>query len=134
MLLGIIMRLYTIYPTSRYVDLWTLLVLFLCLVVNIYNIQTPVSRMKYHPSAVCAHKFVFNFNLYAFRGTNALQPNSHMVHNKHLTRARTTKWALERQEIRLINDPIMVFSWPCSRSFYPKRLLSCKGPTPLDAY
>ena len=47
--------------------------------------------------------------MYALRGTNALQPNSHMVHNKHLAKAWMTKWALERQEIRLINDVIMVF-------------------------
>ena len=64
----------------------------LCLVVNIYNIQIPVIRMKYHPSVIWQFVHIlflsFNFNLYAFRGTDALQPpHNHMVH-KHLARAR----------------------------------------------
>ena len=68
--------------------------------------------MKYHPSGIyfCSLRtYYFSyFNLYAFRGMDALQPNSHMVH-KHLARARMTKWVLERREIRLINDVIVVF-------------------------
>ena len=35
--------------------------------------------------------------------TDTLQINSHMV-RKPIARARTTKWVLERQEIRLINE------------------------------
>ena len=66
------------------------LVLFSCLIVNIYSF---CSFRTYYFS---------NFNLYAFRGTDTLQPNSYMVH-KHLARARMTKWVLERREIRLIS-------------------------------
>ena len=60
--------------------------------------------------AVCAHIISFNFNLHAFRCTDALQPpNSHMVH-KHLARAQTTKWTwvLERREICLVHDVVVV--------------------------
>ena len=86
----------------------------LCLVVNIYNIQIPVIRMKYHPSVIWQFVHIlflsFNFNLYAFRGTDALQPpNSHMLH-KHPARAQTTKWTwvLERREICLVHDAVVV--------------------------
>ena len=76
--------------------------------------------MKYHPSDIyfCSlSKYYFSsFNLYAFRGTDALQPNSHMVH-KHLARARMTKWVLERREIRLINDVIVVFFLAMLKAF-----------------
>ena len=76
--------------------------LVLCLIVNNYDKQTPAIRMKYHPNDIyfcCLRTYYFsNFNLYAFRGTDALQP-----------RARMTKWVLERREIRLINDVIVVF-------------------------
>ena len=45
--------------------------------------------MKNHPSDIyfCSlRKYYFSsFNLYAFRGTDALQPNSHMVHNTLLS-------------------------------------------------
>ena len=80
--------------------------------------------MKYHPSDIyfcCLCKYYFsNFNLYAFRGTDALQPNSRMVH-KHLARARMTKWVSERREIRLINDVIVVFFLAVLKAFLSQK-------------
>ena len=99
-------------PNIQVCGLMGLFGLVLCLIVNNYHTQTPAIRMKYHPRDIyfcCLRTYYFsNFNLYAFRGTDALQPNSQMVH-KHLARVRLTKWVLEIQEIRLINDVIVVF-------------------------
>ena len=87
--------------------------------------------MKYHPSGIyfCSlRKYYFSsFNLYAFRGTDALQPNSHMVH-KHLARARMTKWVLERREIRLINDVIVVFFLAMLKEFLSQETAKLQRP------
>ena len=90
--------------------------------------------MKYHPFVILqsANILFSNFSLYAFRGTDALQPNSHMVHT-HLARGQTTKWVLERREIRLINDVIVVFFLAMLKVFLSQEtyFLAAKGPYPL---
>ena len=52
-----------VFPYNN-VDSWALYGLVLCLIVNIYNIQTPAIKMKYHPSVILqfAHIFFLNLN------------------------------------------------------------------------
>ena len=87
--------------------------------------------MKNHLSVILqfAHiLFFLNFNLHVFRGTDAFQPNSHMVH-KHLARAQMTTWVLERREIRFINKVIVAFLLPMLKEVIPR-----DRPILVDAY
>ena len=64
LLLGIIIRLYTIYiPNIQVCELMALFGLVLCLIVNNYNKQTPAIRMKYHLSVILqfAHILFYKF-------------------------------------------------------------------------
>ena len=55
-----------------------------------------------------------------------MQPNSQMIY-KHLARVRLTKWVLEIQEIRLINDVIVVFFVAMLKEFLSQETQTAKS-------
>lgn len=77
------------YPLSRYVDYKRALFgLVLCLVINIYDINTPAIRKNNIPlSFRHLRTYFIHFKLYALRGMGPLQPINSQIVQKHLARA-----------------------------------------------